>query len=110
MNKLHDLRLSAMADAWTAQQKDPTIGSLSFDERLALLVDIEHMARHNRELALGCSRMPSCASPTQSSRTSRHRRNVGSIDPCSRDSPPAPGSTLAILLTISTSYRMGYIL
>jgi DNA replication protein DnaC len=51
MNKLHDLRLSAMAEAWTAQQKDPTIGSLSFDERLALLVDIEHMARHNRKLA-----------------------------------------------------------
>lgn len=51
MNKLHDLRLSAMAEAWTAQQKDPTIGSLSFDERLALLVDIEHMARHNRKLS-----------------------------------------------------------
>jgi DNA replication protein DnaC len=51
MSKLHDLRLSAMAEAWTAQQKDPTIGSLSFDERLALLVDIEHTARHNRKLA-----------------------------------------------------------
>jgi DNA replication protein DnaC len=51
MNKLHELRLSAMAEAWTAQQKDPTIGSLSFDERLALLIDIEHMARLNRKLA-----------------------------------------------------------
>jgi DNA replication protein DnaC len=51
MSKLHELRLSAMAEAWTAQQKDPTIGTLSFDERLALLVDIEHTARHNRKLA-----------------------------------------------------------
>lgn len=51
MTKLQELRLSAMAEAWTAQQKDPTLGSLSFDERLALLVDIEHTARHNRKLA-----------------------------------------------------------
>jgi DNA replication protein DnaC len=51
MSKLHELRLSAMAEAWAAQQKDPTIGSLSFDERLALLIDIEHMTRHNRKLA-----------------------------------------------------------
>jgi DNA replication protein DnaC len=50
MEKLYEMRLSAMADAWTAQQKDATIGALSFDERMALLVEAEHMARDNRRL------------------------------------------------------------
>ena len=44
------MRLSAMADAWTAQRKDAAIGALSFDERMALLVEAEHMARDNRRL------------------------------------------------------------
>lgn len=50
MEKLYEMRLSAMAEAWTAQQKDAAIGSLSFDERMALLVEAEHMARDNRRL------------------------------------------------------------
>ena len=50
MEKLYEMRLSAMADAWTAQQKDAAIGALSFDERMALLVEAEHMARDNRRL------------------------------------------------------------
>jgi len=50
MEKLYEMRLSAMAEAWAAQQKDATIGALSFDERMALLVDAEHMARDNRRL------------------------------------------------------------
>jgi DNA replication protein DnaC len=50
MEKLYEMRLSAMAEAWTAQRKDATIGALSFDERMALLVDAEHMARDNRRL------------------------------------------------------------
>lgn len=48
--KLYDMRLAAMAEAWLAQQKDAKIGALSFDERFALLVDAEHMARDNRRL------------------------------------------------------------
>ena len=48
--KLYDMRLSAMAEAWLAQQKDPKLGALSFDERFALLVDAEHMARDNRRI------------------------------------------------------------
>ena len=51
IEKLHEMRLSAMADAWTAQQKDTKLGSLGFDERFGLLVDAEHMARDNRRLA-----------------------------------------------------------
>jgi DNA replication protein DnaC len=50
MEKLYEMRLSAMAEAWSAQQKDATIGALSFDERMALLVEAEHMARDNRRL------------------------------------------------------------
>jgi DNA replication protein DnaC len=50
MEKLYEMRLSAMAEAWTAQQKDATIGALSFDDRMALLVEAEHMARDNRRL------------------------------------------------------------
>lgn len=50
MEKLYEMRLSAMAEAWTAQQKDAAIGALSFDERMALLVEAEHMARDNRRL------------------------------------------------------------
>ena len=49
--KLYDMRLAAMAEAWAVQQKDAKIGALSFDERFALLVDAEHMARDNRRLS-----------------------------------------------------------
>jgi len=51
LDKLHAMRLSAMADAWQEQQKNPEMASLPFDERFGLLVDIEHLARHNRRLA-----------------------------------------------------------
>jgi DNA replication protein DnaC len=49
--KLVALRLGVMAEAWAQQQRDPRITELSFDERLGLLVDAEHDARHNRRLA-----------------------------------------------------------
>jgi DNA replication protein DnaC len=51
LEKLHGLRLSVMAGSWQDQVKDPKIGSLTFDERFALLVDAEHMARDNRRLS-----------------------------------------------------------
>jgi DNA replication protein DnaC len=51
MQKLLALRLAAMATAWAEQQKDAKIGALSFDERLALLVDAECLARDNRRLS-----------------------------------------------------------
>jgi len=49
--KLYEMRLSAMAEAWLMQQKDPNLGALSFDDRFALLVDAEHQARDNRRLS-----------------------------------------------------------
>lgn len=50
IEKLHALRLRSMADAWLAQQRDTTLGALTFDERFAMLVDAEHLARDNRRL------------------------------------------------------------
>lgn len=49
--KLRAMRLNAMADTWTEQQSDTDIASLSFDERFALLVEAEHLARDHRKLA-----------------------------------------------------------
>lgn len=51
VEKLHSLRLRSMADAWKTQQRDATAGALSFDERFAMLVDAEYLARDNRRLA-----------------------------------------------------------
>jgi DNA replication protein DnaC len=49
--KLMKLRLSAMAEAWDTQSKDPKLNDLTFDERFGLLVDVEYLARHNRKLS-----------------------------------------------------------
>jgi len=51
MEKLHALRLTAFAAAWTEQQKNPEMAKLSFDERLGLLVDAEWLHRENARTA-----------------------------------------------------------
>lgn len=51
MQKLHQLRLTAVAAAWAEQQKNPDVNKLSFDERLGMLVDAEHLARENARIA-----------------------------------------------------------
>ena len=51
LDRLRALHLGAMADAYRTQLQDPAIGSLSFDERVGLLVDAEHLSRDNRKLA-----------------------------------------------------------
>jgi DNA replication protein DnaC len=50
VEKLKLLRLNAMAEAWSAQQAQPNVASLSFDERFGLLVDAEWLARENARL------------------------------------------------------------
>jgi DNA replication protein DnaC len=50
LDKLKALRLPAFAAAWEAQHADPQVTTLSFDERLALLVDAEWLARENKRL------------------------------------------------------------
>src|SRR5262245_1623397 len=51
IEKLHALRLRVLANAWLEQDKSPDTLALSFDERLALLVDAEALARENARLA-----------------------------------------------------------
>ena len=50
MQKLLQLRLAALAGAWSEQQKNPEVNRMSFDERLGLLVDAEHLARENARI------------------------------------------------------------
>lgn len=50
MEKLTALGLSGMAAAFAQQKKDTDVTSLSFEERLGLLVDAEWTERHNRRL------------------------------------------------------------
>lgn len=50
MEKLQTMRLGAMAAAWSEQQKSADVVALSFDERLAMLVDAEWMTRENKRL------------------------------------------------------------
>jgi hypothetical protein len=50
LEQLHALKLPALAAAWTAQQQNAELTALSFDERLALLVDAEWRARENKRL------------------------------------------------------------
>jgi DNA replication protein DnaC len=48
--KLKRLKMPAMAAAWAEQQRDPQYASLSFDERLALIVEAEIVGRENKRL------------------------------------------------------------
>jgi len=50
LEKLKALRLDAFAAAWQAQQQDPPLSAVPFDERLGLLVEAEWLARENKRL------------------------------------------------------------
>jgi len=50
VEKLQALKLQAMAQAWTEQQHTAELTSLAFDERFALLVEAEWLARENKRL------------------------------------------------------------
>jgi DNA replication protein DnaC len=45
------LKLDALLDAWTEQQRNPLLAGLSFDERLGLLIDAQYLAVHNKRIA-----------------------------------------------------------
>jgi DNA replication protein DnaC len=51
LQKLRAMRLTGMAEALLAQQADPEVSDLSFDERFALLVDAEELFRDNNRRA-----------------------------------------------------------
>lgn len=50
INKLIEMRFTAMADAYRIQLRDNSFDQLSFEERLGLLVDIEYTSRKNNRL------------------------------------------------------------
>lgn len=50
IDKLTSMRLTGMAKAFRAQLENPEIHNLPFEDRLALIVDMEFMERENRQL------------------------------------------------------------
>jgi DNA replication protein DnaC len=50
INKLIEMRMTAMANAFRTQMQDHSMQGLSFDERLGMLVDIEYSNRKNNRL------------------------------------------------------------
>ncbi len=52
MEKLYALRLHGMAQALQEQMKQPDMAGLSFEERVAMLVDAQWLWKENRALAL----------------------------------------------------------
>jgi len=50
VNKLHEMRLSAMADAFRCQLTDERYQGLSFDERVGIIVDMEWAKRRSTKL------------------------------------------------------------
>jgi hypothetical protein len=49
-NKLIEMRMTAMTDAYRLQLRDESISNVPFEERLGLLVDVEYTSRKNNRL------------------------------------------------------------
>ena len=50
INKLIEMRLTTMADAFRNQKNDPSMKEVPFDDRFGMLVDIEYTNRKNNRL------------------------------------------------------------
>lgn len=50
VSKLHEMRLTAMAESYRNQLQDSSFDALSFEERFSLMVDIEWARRKNNKL------------------------------------------------------------
>lgn len=50
MDKLIEMRLTAMSDAFRQQISDPRMNEISFEERFGMMVDIEYTRRKNNRL------------------------------------------------------------
>ena len=50
IDKLIEMRLTAMADAFRIQMDDPTMKEVPFEDRFGMLVDIEYSNRKNNRL------------------------------------------------------------
>ncbi len=51
MNKLYSMRLNGMAEAYEEQARQSSMGELSFEERLAMLVERQWIWKENRALS-----------------------------------------------------------
>ena len=97
MEKLYAMKLNGMADAWKEQRQQPHSNDLSFDERLALLVerpvDLEGKPRPDHPPAVRppqTDRLPQGSRLPPSARTqTRCRRPTGfvRVDPPSKALP-----------------------
>ena len=47
LDKLYAMKLNGLAEAWLEQQQQPQSGDLSFDERLAMLVERQWIWKEN---------------------------------------------------------------
>lgn len=50
INKLNEMRLRSMAESLREQMKNPSFSTLSFEERLGLIIDAEWARRKNKQL------------------------------------------------------------
>lgn len=50
IDKLIEMRLTAMADAFRIQMDDPTMKEVPFEDRFGMLVDVEYSNRKNNRL------------------------------------------------------------
>ncbi|MCL2628408.1 MAG: IS21-like element helper ATPase IstB [Oscillospiraceae bacterium] len=50
INKLVEMRLTPMADAFRIQMDDPAMKGISFEDRFGMLVDVEYTSRKNNRL------------------------------------------------------------
>ena len=51
IDKLIEMKFTAMADAYRCQESDPKMADVPFDDRFGLLVDIEYTSRKNNRLS-----------------------------------------------------------
>ena len=50
IDKLLEMRLTAMLDAFITQSNDPRMKGVSFEDRFGMLVDVEYTSRKNNSL------------------------------------------------------------
>ncbi len=90
IEKLHAMRLRGMAEAFQHQQQDANIHSLSFEERLGLLIDRQWNWRQNRRSNDACVMVGCKARPVwKTSTIARHEAWIGNW--CVRLPPNRPG-------------------
>src|SRR5579872_2117779 len=76
IEKLHAMRLAAMADALQSQLTQPEIDAMPFEERLAMLVDLQHTAMINAALQQRLKRAGMRQSACLENLDFRHPRNL----------------------------------